>query len=299
MIKNDETRVIVNINDLRHKNPERVLNLLNSAVEEIIAFQRALKEYITNIDVEYSKKHQDFFVGFEGSFGAKHVTPRTLSSRFLGSIVAVEGIVTRCSLIRPKVVRSVHFCPATKKFVERKYSDLTSFEAFPTSSIYPTKDEEGNLLETEYGLSTYKDHQVFTIQEMPEKAPPGQLPRAIDVIADNDLVDHCKPGDRIQVIGTYRCLPAKQGYYTNGTFRTIMLSTNINLLSKEVAANITPDDFNKCKKFSRQKGSEVFEILARSLAPSIYGHDYIKKALLCMLLGGLEKILPNGTRLRG
>ena len=64
MIKNDQTRVIVNINDLRHKNPERVLNLLNNAVEEIIAFQRALKEYITNIDVEYSKKQQDFFFFF-------------------------------------------------------------------------------------------------------------------------------------------------------------------------------------------------------------------------------------------
>jgi hypothetical protein len=43
------------------------------------------------------------------------------------------------SLIRPKVTRSVHFCPTTKKFMERRYADMTSMEAFPTSSVYPTK----------------------------------------------------------------------------------------------------------------------------------------------------------------
>lgn len=72
--------------------------------------------------------------------------------RFLSNLVCVEGIVTKVSLVRPKVVRSVHFCPETKKTIERKYTDLTSFEAVPSSAIYPTKDEDGYLLETEYGL---------------------------------------------------------------------------------------------------------------------------------------------------
>jgi DNA replicative helicase MCM subunit Mcm2 (Cdc46/Mcm family) len=47
----------------------------------------------------------------------------------------------------------------------------------------------------------------------------GQLPRSVDVICDNDLVDKCKPGDRVQIVGNYRCLPAKQGGFTSGTFR--------------------------------------------------------------------------------
>ena len=43
------------------------------------------------------------------------------------------------SLVRPKVVKSVHYCPATKKTVERRYSDLTTLNAFPSTSAYPTK----------------------------------------------------------------------------------------------------------------------------------------------------------------
>ncbi|PVD32239.1 hypothetical protein C0Q70_07672 [Pomacea canaliculata] len=236
MITNNEIRLTVNVNDLRRKNPKRCAALVDKAFEELACFNRALKEFVQSIDPVYSKQNEEFHTGLEGSFGSKHVTPRTLTSKFLGNLVCLEGIVTKCSLIRPKVIRSVHYCPATKKTLERRYTDMTSLEAYPSGGLYPTKDEDGNLLETEYGLSVYKDHQTFSIQEMPEKAPPGQLPRSVDIVADSDLVDQCK---------------------------------------------------------------DVFEILARSLAPSIHGHEYIKKAVLCMLLGGTEKVLANGTRIRG
>ncbi|XP_072371248.1 DNA replication licensing factor MCM3 isoform X3 [Scyliorhinus torazame] len=203
------------------------------------------------------------------------------------------------SLVRPKVVRSVHYCPATKKTIERKYTDMTSLEAFPSSAIYPTKDEENNPLETEFGLSLYKDHQTITIQEMPEKAPAGQLPRSVDVILDNDLVDVVKPGDRVQVIGTYRCLPGKKNGYTSGTFRTILIACHVKLMSKEVSPMFSADDVAKIKKFSKSRSKDIFEQLARSLAPSIHGNEYIKKAILCLLLGGSEKVLENGSRIRG
>lgn len=299
MIGENKSRLIVNINDLRRRNDKRAAKLLNNAFEELLAFQRALKDLVASIDATYAKQHEEFFIGLEGSFGNKHVTPRTLTSRLLGSMVCLEGIITKCSLVRPKVVRSVHYCPATKKTLERKYTDMTSLDAYPSSAIYPTKDEENNPLETEFGLSIYKDHQTITVQEMPEKAPAGQLPRSVDIILDNDLVDYVKPGDRVQLIGTYRCLPGKKGGFTSGTFRTIMIACNVKQMSKEISPYFSADDVAKIKNFCRARSKNVFDQLARSLAPSIHGHEYIKKAILCMLLGGVEKVLENGSRIRG
>ncbi|KAJ4926475.1 hypothetical protein JOQ06_008648 [Pogonophryne albipinna] len=299
MISENKARLIVNINDLRRRNEARAAKLMNNAFEELLAFQRALKDLVASVDGTYAKQYEEFFIALEGSFGNKHVTPRTLTSRLLGSMVCVEGIITKCSLVRPKVVRSVHYCPATKKTMERKYTDMTSLDAFPSSAIYPTKDEENNPLETEFGLSVYKDHQTITVQEMPEKAPAGQLPRSVDIILDNDLVDLVKPGDRVQVVGTYRCLPGKKGGFTSGTFRTIMIACHVKQMSKEVSPNFSAGDVAKIRNFSRAGKMDVFDQLSRSLAPSIHGHEYIKKAILCMLLGGVEKVLENGSRIRG
>ncbi|XP_003748560.1 zygotic DNA replication licensing factor mcm3 [Galendromus occidentalis] len=302
MLALKKRRLIVNINDMRTKNPKRAAELLNNTAEEMLAFELALKSIVMQADPSLQKEYRGlrFSIGLEGSFGNRHVTPRSLTCTNLGGIVCVEGIVTKASLIKPKIVRSVHYCPATEKFLERNYTDISSYDSTPSSSIYPTKDDDGNLLETEFGLSTYKDHQTLTIQEMPEKAPAGQLPRSVDILCDDDMVDLCKPGDRVQIVGLYRCLPFAQAGYTNGIFRTVLLANNVRLLSKEVATELTADDMKKVRQFAREKGGDVFSVLSKSLAPSIHGHDFVKKALLCLLLGGSEKVLPkNRTRLRG
>ena len=155
---------------------------------------------------------------------------------------------------------------------------------------------------TEYGYCTYRDHQTISIQEMPERAPAGQLPRGVDVILDDDLVDTCKPGDRIQLVGIYRSLGNRNAGQGSATFRTLLLANNIILLSSKAGGGIahsmiTDTDIRNINKVSKKKN--VFELLSQSLAPSIYGHDHIKKAILLMLLGGMEKNLENGTHLRG
>lgn len=87
---------IINICELVYYYFFHHYRLLNKAFEELPTFHRALKEFVGTVDVNFAKSKEELFVGFEGSFGSKHVSPRTLTSRNLGNLVCVEGIVTKC-----------------------------------------------------------------------------------------------------------------------------------------------------------------------------------------------------------
>ncbi|RDK46396.1 MCM-domain-containing protein [Aspergillus phoenicis ATCC 13157] len=282
---------LVSIDEIRAHNREMADGLLTSPYEYSDAFEKALKEIIKTLPNRPSRETGDdvnYHCGFVGAFGEYSCNPRTLGSSHLNRMISLEGIVTKCSLVRPKIIQSVHWSERGQKFLTRKYIDATMTASGATSmSIYPQEDEEKNPLVTEYGFST---------------APAGQLPRSVDVIVDDDLVDRAKPGDRIQLVGVYRSLGNRNASSTSATFRTLVLANNIIQLSSKsgggiAQATITDTDIRNINKVSKKKG--VFELLSHSLAPSIYGHDYIKKAILLMLLGGMEKNLDNGTHLRG
>ncbi|EGO59510.1 hypothetical protein NEUTE1DRAFT_79694 [Neurospora tetrasperma FGSC 2508] len=305
MLQKNQRRLVVNIDHVRDHSSEMAEGLLTDPFNWTLAFNHALKTIVSTVPQARPDQIDPdvlYYCAWAGSFGLHTCNPRTLSSQHLNNMVSIEGIVTRTSLIRPKVVKSVHYSEAKKTFHYREYRDQTMTNGIVTNSVYPREDEEGNPLETEYGFSTYRDHQTISIQEMPERAPAGQLPRGVDVILDDDLVDRVKPGDRIQLVGIFRTLGNRNTNHNSALFKTVILANNIVLLSSKsgggvATATITDTDIRNINKISKKP--KVFELLSQSLAPSIYGHDYIKKAILLMLLGGMEKNLENGTHLRG
>ena len=136
------------------------------------------------------------------------------------------------SIVKPKIQTSVHYCETTGRGMIKSYNDNTNLAQMTEgpqaeqSNAFPTKDQNDNPLSTEYGYCIYKDSQIITIQEMPERAPTGQLPRSIQVVLENDLVEKIKPGDRVQVSGVFR---AKQPSMiaNSGNFGTYLVATGI------------------------------------------------------------------------
>ncbi|KAI7198514.1 hypothetical protein D0869_04534 [Hortaea werneckii] len=306
MLNRGLRRLKVSIDEIRTHSRELADGLLNQPFDYSQAFDRALKDVVRTLGNRPAAETADetvYYCAYIGSFGEYACNPRTLSSQYLNHMVSMEGIVTKVSLVRPKVVKSVHYNENKNSFHFREYRDQTmTANGAASTSVYPTQDDEGNPLVTEYGYCTYRDHQTISIQEMPERAPAGQLPRGVDVIMDDDLVDRVKPGDRIQLVGIYRSLGNRNAGQGSSTFKTLILANNVILLSSKsgggiAQAAITDTDIRNINKISKQR--RVFDLLSQSLAPSIYGHDYIKKAILLMLLGGMEKNLDNGTHLRG
>lgn len=276
--------------------------MLQSPLEWVPPLEIALREVAQTLNdpsYDYDLSRVQLHVGFEGSFGALHTTPRHLSSALLSHMVCLDGIVTSCSLVRPKLLRSVHYSETRKSFLMREYWDATMLNSggMVTAINYPTGGE-GDKLISEFGLSSYRDYQTVSMQEMPEKAPAGQLPRAVDVVLDDDLIDAVKPGDRVQIVGVYKSLASASGGAIPSSFRVVLIAQSVRLIGADSQKPaISPDDLYNIRAISRRR--DIFELLSRSLAPSIYGHEWVKKAVLLMLLGGIEKNLANGTHLRG
>lgn len=312
LLNSNKTRLNIDLDHLRQVQPQLVPVLLTKPVQCLKIMEATLQTIIDGLNNESttSKKRQQgnvmikrphYSFSFEGNFGKNHITPRGLNSFTIHNLVSVNGIVTRMSIVRPKLVHSVHYCDNTKVGTVKEYYDQFNLTADKNlqsqSNAFPKKDEHDNPLTTEYGFCKYRDYQTLIVQEMPEKAPTGMMPHSVEVVLEEDLVDKVKPGDRIQVTGVYKAI-ANQNSMQNAIFRGALVATNIHVLSTEVDnPNITPEDIKNIKKVSDRK--DLIEILSRSIAPSIFGHANIKKAILLMLLGGVEKVLDNKTHLRG
>ncbi|CAD26334.1 DNA REPLICATION LICENSING FACTOR OF THE MCM FAMILY MCM3 [Encephalitozoon cuniculi GB-M1] len=276
----DHQRIVLNVNDMRLFDK----GLARGVLEDPATLVPFIEDELSDIG------GRKIFLGIKGSFGNYFLNPRTLSSVYIGKMVCVEGIVTSCSICRPKVMKSVHYNPSKNVFYSKEYRDATMVTKLPvTNSVYPTRDVDGTLLTTEFGLSEYFDYQTVVLQEMPEKAPPGQLPRSVEVILSFDLVDGLKPGDRAKIYGIYKSLCFGNQQFPS-RFRTVVIANNIEKAEEE---EVEVEPGVEFERLSQMKN------MHHLIAPSIFGHDIVKRSIALLLVGGNEVVMRNGSKIRG
>lgn len=279
------------------------LNIIQVPGKYIPLLELALHDQVLRLQPQYLKvdyRSRAVHVGFDGPVG--HIrSPRELYARHLNTMVALEGIVTRQSSNRPRVLETVHYCATTNRFTKKAFRDqltpMIDSSHLPTVNVMPKTDMEGNPLRTELGLSSFVDSQCAVLQEAPERAPTGQLPRNVELRFDDDLVDCVKPGERVVVVGVY--MP-----YTSAdhkTFQSIVLVNHVvsSTLSSAPSGGVSiPGNIvsleDKMAAFARRVTAAdgpagVMRTLAKAVAPSIYGMANEKAAVLLLMVGGVER----------
>ncbi|XP_012267656.2 DNA replication licensing factor Mcm7 [Athalia rosae] len=232
-------------------------------------------------------------------FAATKVLPvRDIKAIHIGKLVTIRGIVTRSTEVKPMMCVATYTCDQCGA---ETYQPVASMSFMPLQ-LCPSDDCQINKFGGRLSLQTrgskFVKFQEVKIQEDSDQVPVGHIPRSLTIFCRGETTRQCQPGDHVIVTGVFLPL-LRSGFkqLTSGLLTETFLEAHkiIGLdqgdtddASREVTedelAQLTEDDF--------------YSKLASSLAPEIYGHEDIKKALLLLLVGGVDK-RPDGMKIRG
>nr|8X7T_A Chain A, mini-chromosome maintenance complex 3 [Thermococcus kodakarensis]8X7T_B Chain B, mini-chromosome maintenance complex 3 [Thermococcus kodakarensis]8X7T_C Chain C, mini-chromosome maintenance complex 3 [Thermococcus kodakarensis]8X7T_D Chain D, mini-chromosome maintenance complex 3 [Thermococcus kodakarensis]8X7T_E Chain E, mini-chromosome maintenance complex 3 [Thermococcus kodakarensis]8X7T_F Chain F, mini-chromosome maintenance complex 3 [Thermococcus kodakarensis]8X7U_A Chain A, len=268
--------------------PELADELLNNPEEAIAsaedAIQIVLREPPLLVEREF-KVHARFYNL------PKTLLVKELGSEHINKLIQVEGIITRVSEVKPFVEKAVFVCrDCGNEMVrlQRPYENL----------VKPAKcDACGSRnIELDVDKSRFLNFQSFRLQDRPESLKGGQMPRFVDAILLDDLVDAALPGDRVLVTGVLRVILEQRE--KRPIFKKILEVNHIEQLSKEIEElEISPEDEQKIRELAKRK--DIVDAIVDSIAPAIWGHRIVKKGIALALFGGVQRTLPDGTKLRG
>jgi replicative DNA helicase Mcm len=227
--------------------------------------------------------------------GPARVEVRELRSEHINRLVQIEGIVRRISEVKPEIVEAVFECQrcGQLQIVEQ---DSHIFKK-PAACTNPACGRQGpfRLIEDQ---SKFVDWQSVKIQERPERLRGGRMPRSVDCIIRDDIVDRAQAGNRVNITGVLKTQQETTQRGLKTTFRMYLDVNHVELREKEIEEiEITKEDEEEIRKLAVEPF--VCDKIRSSIAPAIFGHDDVKEAIALQLFSGVFRVLPDGTRLRG
>ncbi|CAJ0575998.1 unnamed protein product, partial [Mesorhabditis spiculigera] len=263
--------------------PLQVLARLNKAISDIV-FE--VFPFYRNICPEIKVRVSDLPV---------QENIRMLRQLHLNMLVRTSGVVTQTTGILPQLSLVKYDCVVCKYLLGPFYQQQNE-EVKPT--ICPSCQSKGPF-ELNVENTIYQNLQRIVIQESPNKVAAGRLPRSKDVILLGDLCDSCKPGDEIDVTGIYTnnydgALNFKQGF---PVFTTFIQANHIYNRDKVEENPLSEDELKMIRE--RSNDPQIAGHQFASIAPSIHGHQDVKKAIALALFRGESKNPGEKHRIRG
>ncbi|MEK6904004.1 MAG: minichromosome maintenance protein MCM [Nanoarchaeota archaeon] len=214
----------------------------------------------------------------------------------LAKFVSVEGIVRQASDVRPQVVSAKFECPSCGSTMTMLQLEQTFKE--------PTRCSCGRRGRFRMLSKELVDSQRIVLEESPESLIGGEQPKRLSIFLREDLVEpkmerRTTPGSKISVTGIVKeiSLPSKTGAPST-RFDLVCEANYIEPIEATYEdIEITKEDEKQIKELAQDP--KIYENLINSMAPSIYGHKDIKAALVLQLMGGVRKVRPDGTSVKG
>ena len=205
---------------------------------------------------------------------------RDIRSRNLNELIVIEGIIRQASDVRPQVVNAKFECPSCGTVISMLQMEKKFRE--------PTRCSCGRKGGFRLMSKEMVDTQRLVIEESPESLSGGEQPKRINIFVKEDLVepqmeDKTTPGSRVRVIGVLNEVPVPLSTGGLSTRFELAIEAN-NLIPLEETfeeLNINEEEEEKILKLS--KDPEVFEKFAKSIIPSVWGYEEIKRSLVLQL----------------
>ena len=225
---------------------------------------------------------------------------RDLRSKHLGKFIAVEGLVRKATEVRPRMVDAVFECKRCGQVIKESQEGLVFKE--PLECYKEQGGCQRTAASTKFkllnDLSMFVDTQKIEIQESPEGLRGGAQPQRLVAYTEDDLTGRISPGDRIVINGSLRSVQKKTYPVKSTLFEIFMDINSLELEEHEFEeVPISLEDEERILELS--KDPDVYRKITASISPTIYGMTVEKEALALQLFGGVPKIMPDGTHIRG
>ena len=262
-------------------------SLLELPDEIIRAFELAIENIIEN---------KDFKARFKDLSKSQEIMIRNIRSNHINKLMFLEGIVRQSSDVRPQVTAARFECPAC--------GNTLSILQIENRFKEPSRCTCGRRGKFRMISKELVDAQRLVVEESPEDLEGGEQPKRLSIFLREDLVEpkmerKTTPGSKIRVVGVVREVPVMLKTGAQSTRYDLMMDANHIEPIEELFEDISLSEEDEKKIKTLAADPYIYEKFTHSIAPSIYGHDKVKEAIVYQLMGGVQKIRNDGTKTRG